>query len=332
VVDVIETGPGPAMATTRVVMSTSSGDRHVVAPAGWTARRDETFGFGLSSQQRRGVTGVEIDVPALPGGVGILTAQGPVAFDGALEVSATAEADGVVRGSVRNTTAVRLESVAVFVGRGRTSPVGDLEPGAAADFEVTGTDQFQFGRDGFQEAWPQRAVGGGAMGFPAGRPLAGGDAREVFVGDGPGVAMACDMAGNCFPAGQAGACNGQACEVGAPRPGALSAALRPRGVNAMPFGTVTAVGWASDLDPVLDLGTGVALSEVRTAIVGRGVPVVPGDRLVSSGSVRRLVSARNGPDGLLELLFAFDLPGAVGGRAIDVDRLRMEVPATYTRV
>jgi hypothetical protein len=331
VVDIIETGPGPAMATTRVVMSSGTGDRHVDAPAGWTARHDQTFGMVSNVQQRRRATGVEIDVPALPGGVGVVSAQGPLTFDGSLEVTATATSDGTVSGRVRNTTDVSLEAVAVFVGRGKATPVGDLEPGAEAPFEVAGTDQFQFGSDAFREAWPQRGVGG-RMGFAARAPLPAGAAGQGFIGGGPGVVMECDDTGNCSPVGSDTRCEGAGCELGAGRPAALGAALRPRGVNAMPSGTVTAIGWARDLDPVLDLGAGVEVAESRTAVVGRAVPAVPGDRLVTSGSVRHLVSARTAPDGLLELVFGFDLPAEVGGRPVDPGRLRMDVPPAYNRV
>jgi hypothetical protein len=48
----------------------------------------------------------------------------------------------------------------------------------------------------------------------------------------------------------------------------------------MSFGVITAVGWATDATPVIDLGSEVDVVETRTAVVGRARPTVPGDRLV----------------------------------------------------
>lgn len=324
VVDVIETGPGSAMATSRILMASDQGGRHVDAPAGWTAQfgEDEMFGWGFGSglpvTQRRTLDGVEIDVPAAAGGVGVLSAQGPVTFSGALEVSATAVADGTVTGVVRNTTDVSLHDVAVFAGRVASTSVGTLEPGGTAEFELSGTTQYRFGADPFGEVWQNAGAVqvGGAM------PMIGGV-----------TTMECDANGNCFESVVSGpGCFGDACSDVVPRAGSLGSALRSRGVNAMPPGMVTAVGWATDLDPVLDLGRDVTISETRTAVVGRTVAQAGGDRMADAAAVRQLVSADMTDDGMLELLYRFDLPADVGGRPVDPARLRIDLPNIFLRV
>src|SRR3546814_2436540 len=65
--------------------------------------------------------------------------------------------------------------------------------------------------------------------------------------------VTCDEFGNCFPSG--GCPEGVDCD-GPGRPSTLTAALWDRGSNAMAGSLVTAVGWTSDLPPVVDLGGG----------------------------------------------------------------------------
>src|SRR3546814_17634081 len=104
-----------------------------------------------------------MSVPAAAGGVAVVRASGPVALDGALEVVATATGDGMVEGTVTNTTGATLEAVAVFVGRAASTDVGSLGPGEAVEFAVAGADQFRFGADLFREQWPLNAFPGGGM-------------------------------------------------------------------------------------------------------------------------------------------------------------------------
>lgn len=358
VIDVIETGPAP-VATTRLVVATEDGDRSVLAPDGWTAEQDEMFGFGVERRvrQQRTPDGVEIGVPATAGGVAVLRASGPVALDGALEVEATATADGIVEGVVRNTTGASLEAVAVFVGRAASTHVGSLGPGEATEFAVEGADQFRFGADLFREQWPfNAAFPGGGIPMPVpmatttmpGPPPGLGpivseecdsngnctqcDANGNCFGFGAAVMMGpditCDEFGNCFPSGgcpQGGDCQGPA------RPNTLTAALWDRGTNALAGSVVTAVGWTSDLPPVVDLGRGVNVVGTRTALVGRAVPTAGSGDLLDSASVRSLVRAGNTDDGLVEMVNRFDLPPSVDGRSVDVSRLRIDVPAMFAR-
>ncbi len=389
VIDVIETGPA-AQATSRLVVAADSGDRSVVTPAGWAAEQENQFDFGHGERirQRRNADGVEMSVPAQAGGVAIMRASGPVDFDGALEVTARATGDGRIEGRVTNTTGVALESVAVFVGRSTSAEIGTLGPGEAADFDVSGADQFRFGADPFREAWPfggfmpdggiglrvpsdvtttmvgeSLEVGPIAPGTvtvgplpdePVGEslevsPIAPPELGPMIVSEecdqfgnctqcdangncfGTGVAgpvMACDNFGNCFPAG--GCRPGVPCE-GVVRPGTLAAALWDRGTNAMAGSVVSAVGWTTELPPMIDLGSGVDVSGRRTALIGRTVPDAGAADLVDSATLRQLVSAGKTDDGLVEMVNRFDLPATVDGRPVDKARLRVDIPAFFAQ-
>lgn len=360
VVDVIETGPTGALATTRVIMATDQSGRDLLTPVGWTAEQDDLFGFQPQDRvtQRRTVDGVRMSMPAAAGGVGLLRASGPVELDGALEVEAFATAEGTIRGTVRNTTDASLEEVAVFVGRAASSPLGSLAAGESTDFEVTGTTQFRFGTDLFWELWSSLAsdVEGEAVTttfeVPPPPPDMGPIVMEEcdqfgnctqcddmgncfgFGGDpgfaGPGFGdVHCDEMGNCFPVGgcgQPGFCGALA------RPASLTAALWDRGSNALPNGLVTVVGWTTDLDPVVDLGRDVDVVGIRTALVGRAVPSVDADVLVDSGTVRSLVRVGNSGDGFIEIVNRYDLPTVVSGRPVDPSRLRLDLPGMFTEV
>lgn len=361
-VDVIETGPGLAVASSRVVLSSDRGDRTIEAPPGWTVSVDEQFGFGFGFDpgmgtsglvQRRTADGVRMAVPAVPGGISMVSTSGPVDFDGALEVTAATDADGRVTGEVRNTTDVTLTDVAVFSGRTASTQVGDLEAGESTSFEIEGTDRFRFAVDPFREAWPGGV--GGELGpgefatttMPAAPPGIGpivsetcdetgfceqcdADGNCFGFGGGGGFMpppMECDEFGNCFPAGT---CRGSGCADVPVRPASLSAALWDRGTSVMPPGLVTAVGWTDDLRPLVDLGDGVDVKSIRTAVVGRATPVAAGDRLTDAASVRSMVSVENTGD--LEIVFDFRMPPTAGDRPLDPTRLRLHVPDGFMRI
>jgi hypothetical protein len=82
-------------------------------------------------------------LPLDAGEFGVLRAEGAVALDGGLEIEATATDHDSASGTVRNTTDLALEEVAVFVGPAGTN-VGDLEPGEEKAWEV----------DTGRRAWP----------------------------------------------------------------------------------------------------------------------------------------------------------------------------------
>lgn len=366
VIDIIEFGPDTATATSKVLLASDGGQREVAAPAGWVAEWDETMaGFG-AVEQRRNADAVRFAVPAPPGGVGFLGATGPVNVDGALEVTASAVDDGTVTGTVRNTLDVTLEEVAVFAGRSSSVAVGTLEPGGEATFELTGTNQFRFGSDLFAEHWASGGTGdrdvwiengvattmpampGGApfperVPMPAPMPPPGGGMIVSEECDQFGNCTQCDEFGNCFEMGQVMACDefgncgpgfgsgthcsGPGCSSPLVRAGTLNAIFRDRGTNAMASGMITAVGWTSQMRPVLDLGSGVQLSEPSTAVIARAFPGQDGDRLIDAGVVRTLVSgSRANNEGLIELAFRFDLPSD----GVDhPDRLRLNVPEMF---
>lgn len=365
VIDVIETGPGAAMATSRVVLSTAQSGRELLAPGGWLAQPDESFGGIGEVVQRRTPSGVRLSTPSRAGGVTYVTASGPVEPAGGLEVTARSAADGVVTGQVRNTTAVDLHGVAVFAGRSASASVGTLESGATADFRLEGANQFRFGANPFGEHWPnQPGTLGGVISVGPVTTFAPVPAPAPVIGDGMGEIVSetcdetgcvqcdaegncvqsvmvppgpveCDQFGNCFPVGPGPRdCRiDSSCDTSSlPRPSALNASLWERGTNVMAPGLITAAGWTDELAPVLDLGEGVRVAERRTAVVGRAVPEAVGDQLADAAAVRTLVSVGNGPDGLIELLFRFDLPDAVGDRPVEPGRLRLDLPMMFQRV
>jgi hypothetical protein len=327
IVSVIETGPGPAMATTKVAMATDAGGESISAPPGWAAATDDGMGMGMvmgpgfEIGQRRGVADTEIDVPAAAGGVGILGAQGPVDFDGGLEIEAVAVDDGVVRGTVTNTTGVELSEVGVFAGRSSGSNVGTLAAGESVAFELTDTNQFTFGADPFTDVWPNGVALGRAMSV---------DQGDVGFGGG----MECDaQTGECVQFGPAVMnCVGPGCGTGLPGIAHVPSALRPRGVNALANGLITAVGWTSELDAPVGVGANVQIVDIRTAVVSRAAVQVPGESMVDSAPLRTLVSAEQGPDGLLEMVYRFQLPDQIGGRPPDPARLRMDPPPVFRRI
>lgn len=160
---VLETGPAGTRATTVVgTVSRAGADGRARFPEGWTAGGTDNSFFGFAVSGGAGELAItasggrtEGTVPLVAGGFGVLRGTGPVpAGDGGLVVEARSEGDAVV-GTIRNDTGVRLEDVGIFLGRD-TERVGTLEPGAEADFEITG-DEFGIG-DPFSlpeaQLWP----------------------------------------------------------------------------------------------------------------------------------------------------------------------------------
>lgn len=354
VVDVIETGPGTAIATSRLLMASDRGGREIVAPPGWAAENDDFIGFGAEARQRRSASGVTISVPAPAGGVGYLAARGPVTFEGQLDIRAIATDDGVVRGEVTNTTTHDLTDVAVFSGRNVGVTVGALAAGQSVEFELADTNQFRFAPRTFQEVWASSTAGGGGGGGFATTtmpmPFPPDEMGEIVSescdefgnceqcdanGNCFGIAvdpMVCDEFGNCFPQGQFPGCGDPSgCRDRNPRTESLTAALWDRGTNVMAPGMLTAIGWSDGIAPQVDLGSAVQVVEKRTAVVSRAAPISTGDRLFDSGVVRTIAAVGNDQNGI-EIVFRFDLPAAVGDRAVDPARLRLDVPELFHRV
>ena len=327
---VIETGGGPAAASTWIVMATDTGGRSITAPAGWNARVDNTMGMPMEVSQVRSLDSTVIEVPALAGGVGMLSAEGPVAFDGELEIEAQAVEAGTVRGTVRNTTDLVLEEVGVVAGRNSGVNLGTLEPGASAEFEITGTDQFEFGVDPMSSVWPDGVVL---------RAEAEREAERQFesVADpmmGGGVEVICDPNGDCqeMPMPMVGNCIGMGCPSTSGGFATVASTLRDRGINVMAGGVITAIGWTSEAVPTVDFGSRVEVSSARTAVVSRAVADGVGDALLDAALVRQVVEVDDNGAGLLSMVYRFDLPADVAGRPVDPSRLRLDHPMHYRRV
>ena len=136
---ILSSGTGGPMATTYVGVFSRSGETARIGfPAGWSSGPTANFGQAASaSVVHRTANGPDARLPLDPGQFGMVYGTGP-APDGAggLEVDAAVEPGGRITGSVRNATAFRMESVAVFAGSDVTM-VGRLSPGEKRTFAMT---------------------------------------------------------------------------------------------------------------------------------------------------------------------------------------------------
>ena len=142
----VETGPAGARAFSYVgLLSRSGADAEVRFPAGWQSSGLATpaFGdFGPAPRLTSGPSQVVVqgdttvgEVDLDPGGFGLLTGWGPIGETPGLEVTAVAEADGSVGGTVRNTTDGVLRDILILVGV-RAWGGGALQPGESADWQL----------------------------------------------------------------------------------------------------------------------------------------------------------------------------------------------------
>lgn len=139
-----------AMATTNVgVVSTGGGTVTTTFPAPW---RVATTGSAWSGPRTPVVAaqtndGIELRQRLQPGEFGIRSASGPVDLGGALEVTATPDGDGRLRGTVRSSLPFDLEEVAVFQGQGGVL-LGTVPAGGESAWELEvagGEDPFMAG-------------------------------------------------------------------------------------------------------------------------------------------------------------------------------------------
>ncbi len=139
---IVSTGVnGTTAATWSGVFSAGGQTSRIVFEPGWmSSGQSDIERFTPLSSIVLTPDGAEATLPLEAGQFGIVAAAGPVATDGALEVTATSRAPGRVSGTVRNTTEWALDEVAVFVGTGGTL-VGRLDQGQAAEWTVEGADQ-----------------------------------------------------------------------------------------------------------------------------------------------------------------------------------------------
>jgi hypothetical protein len=259
-------------------------------------------------------------VPVDPGvgGASLLRLRGPIDLDGGLVITASSDTDGIMRGTVENTLDVPLEDVAVLIARTTGVEVGDLPPGATAEWEADDATRFEFGADPESQIWPVDVdvsqfgdAGGGVMFDPrTGREVLGGQVGEVSE-----ITSSLSAYGDL---------------------------VSDRGTSFKPQGQAVAVGWTRDLPAPLRIG-GRTVAKGRTGIVARTEATSTGGRLIDTGVVQHLV---RGPAtaGLIAAggdiaegdritaVYGFDLPSRVGERAVDESRLTLHVSALFTRV
>lgn len=152
---VVHTGPGGSRAVSYVgLVSRNGADGRAEFPAGWSASGlvsalgaelafpDDPFGGGtaispadVSVQDGATVGEVALD----PGGFGMVTGWGALDRTDGLEVTAVANADGSVSGTLRNNTDVTLREVLVMVGS-ESWGGDDLASGEEIDWEVKAPD------------------------------------------------------------------------------------------------------------------------------------------------------------------------------------------------
>lgn len=326
---VIEVGPGGAVATSHLlVTSRRGGEVSVELPAGWSSRPSTDVSFGPSD------TGAELVTEALPAGTSArarldpgefasFSARGPVELDGGLEVEATSGEDGRVTGRVRNTLPHALEQVAVFTGRTAVTGLDRLDAGEAREFTIDLAAEFRF------DDPPEWRVWAGSVDRFQG----------LQIDDGGAVDQAL-----WFRAATDG------------------------GFNFRPLGEVLAVGWSRQLDLPVEVGGSGGVSQGRSMVLARA-PVRPaGDRMTDVASRRVLVrgggdaggfgafaapapfpgaqtSTTSGPPPVpgdvqppapvprgpeARSVFRFVVPDRVGERPVDAARIVLDVPALFT--
>lgn len=154
---IVELRPEGARATTWVgVVSRGGGTVDIALPRGWVGRLSSSAVMtGETRPMRVNITGKgavsRLELNA--GEFGLVSAAGPVAVDGTLEIDASSTEDGRVEGTVRNTTTLALDGVRAFAG-GASVVVGSLAPGEGKPFVVTGASTLNFG-GAPTDAWGQ---------------------------------------------------------------------------------------------------------------------------------------------------------------------------------
>ena len=141
----VETGAGGSRAYSYLGLVSPSGtDPEVGLPGDWAASgyfsmwSDPGMADGFtSSPSRVELLGdrVETRLGLEAGGYGVMSTWGPLDGVTGIEVTATAAADGTVRGTVRNTTDAPLDEVLLMVGT-RASGIGELAPGQTTEWEL----------------------------------------------------------------------------------------------------------------------------------------------------------------------------------------------------
>lgn len=135
---VLSSGAAGTNATTYLgVFSRGGRTARVGFPLGWSTASvtsGGTSGAGVAGLQLT-ADGPDARVPLDAGQFALVAATGPVPSVGGLEITAATGAGGLVTGTVRNTTKLALEDVAVFAGLDAVN-VGKLGPGAERTWTV----------------------------------------------------------------------------------------------------------------------------------------------------------------------------------------------------
>ncbi|MGH9113060.1 MAG: hypothetical protein ACRDZN_12310 [Acidimicrobiales bacterium] len=345
-VTVYEVGPGAAVATTwSLVPSSRGGEVGVELPGGWTgaAAYDELSGGAVAfddmgnpmpTSADEGVRlaadgdGSRLTDDVAPGGYALLEARGPApGLSGALEVTATSEADGEIRGTVRNRLETTLHSVVAFSGRAAAVEIGTLGPGEEKPYALEGTNAFVWGATPETEVWPSDTMEFGESG----------ECLMTVLPDG-GVVEECSSSSEALVAVDDGDQDAGGADGDGGEPPVVLAAwgetITRTGSNFRPPGQVVVAGWTDDIAAPAT-PTGGPADRTTSAIVARATPTPVGDRLTDSGTVRSIVRgpATQQPadvpeadaTGGIGFVSAFDLPERVGGRPVDVDRLVVNV-------
>jgi hypothetical protein len=296
---IVEVSPAGATATSYLLVGSRNGGTVTLdLPEGWTPQSPaDPDGLQDFISLRHDIARNELSAALDSGQFALAGASGPIEFDGGLELDARSDANDKVIGTVRNGTRVALDDVAVFVGRSGAFRVGHLAAGESKPFTVDRAAQFVFEARPESEVWPE-AVPDFEGGF---------DRRNGAADSAVSAAVWID--------------HGQRV-----------------GFNFRTLGTAVAVGWTREMDaPVRSGGT---VDEGRTGVMVRAPIRAAAPQLTDVVSRRQLV---RGPSGVVPnanvkeigndvgAIFRFLLPGDVNGRAIDPARLRIDVPALFSR-
>ncbi len=317
---IIELHDGGAQATTHMLVTSRDGsDAGLALPAGWSMTNTDRQGFenGTTRPVTATVNGTSTraEIPLDPGGIGVVTAAGPISgFDAALTVEAASDTDGEITGSVTNNLDVLLDDVAVFSG-GVAENVGEIAPGETVTFDLARIDRQNANFEGVEwRVWPDAVNDGEFFEEDFGGPFGGGATRTTD-GEPPvvNIALWADF-------------------------------LSREGIGLRPVGQVVVAAWSNELDGVIDSIDGNGASVGRSVVVARTPIDARGPDLTnvvaqrttsrSGQGVRFTVEHLDGSsetfgggfEDNLVLAYRFRLPDAVANRTVDLDRLVLSMP------
>jgi hypothetical protein len=293
----VEVSPAGATATSFLLVGSRSGGSVTLnLPEGWSPETavDASVATDFISM-RHDVGRNELTASLDSGQFALAGATGPIEFEGGLALDARSDANDTVVGTVRNGTQVALDEVAVFVGRAGVTRIGRLASGESKTFTIERVAQFDFNANPESLAWPD-VVPNFDDNFIRHRTNESPVSAPVWIDHGQRI-----------------------------------------GFNFRTLGTALAVGWTRELDSPVRVGG--AVDEGRTGVMVRA-PIRSGAALLTDVVARRqLVRGPSdaAPGVVTELgndanaTFRFLLPPDVNGRPVDPARLRIDVPALFTR-